>query len=62
MKVAGGLLCGIGGFLVIMNILFQNSTGKNADPVAILLGLVLVVVGIILCVRKNKNNGDSKKD
>lgn len=54
MKVAGGLLCGIGGFLVIMNILFQNDTGKNMDPVAVLLGIVLVVVGIILCIKKPK--------
>ncbi len=62
MKVAGGLLCGIGGFLVIVNILFQNSTGKNADPIAILLGIVLVIVGIFLCVKRNKNSDDNKKD
>ena len=61
MKVAGGLLCGIGGLVVVMNILFQNSTGKNMDPVAVLLGIVLVVIGIILCVRKPKNK-DGKKD
>lgn len=61
MKLAGGLLCGIGGFLVVMNILFQNSTGKNMDPVAVLLGLVLVVIGIILCVRKPKNKDEKKE-
>lgn len=61
MKVAGGLLCSIGGLLVVMNILYQNDTGHKMDPSAVLLGIVLVVIGILLCAKKPKSKDDKKK-
>lgn len=56
MKVAGGLLMALGGFWVIMNILYQNDTGNKLDPLSVLIGIALFVVGLIVFNIKSKKN------
>ncbi len=55
MKVAGSLLSIIGVILVVVNILFQNNTGRNMDAGAVLIGVVLLILGILLYLKKPKN-------
>ena len=57
MKVAGGLLMAIGAILAIMNILYQNDTGK-ANPLTICCGIVLLIIGIVIFNIKPKNKKD----
>lgn len=55
MKVAGSLLSIIGVILVVTNILFQNDTGRSMDARAVLIGVVLLILGILLYLKKPKN-------
>lgn len=60
MKVAGSLLSILGVILVVTNILFQNSTGRNMNGGAVLIGAVMLIVGIVLYNIKPKNK-DNKE-
>lgn len=60
MKVAGSLLSVLGIIFVLLNILYQNSTGRNADGKALLIGVAMFIVGIVLYNIKLKNK-DNKK-
>ncbi len=57
MKVAGGLLTGLGAFLILVTFLYQNDTG-NSSVSTLLGGVVLLILGIIVMMIKPK----SKKD
>lgn len=57
MKVAGGLLTGLGAFLILVTFMYQNDTG-NSSVSTLLGGVVLLVVGIIVMTIKPKNKKD----
>ena len=57
MKVAGGLLMAIGAILAVLNILYQNDTGR-ANPLAICGGIVLLIIGIVIFNIKSKDKKD----
>lgn len=57
MKVAGGLLTGLGAFLILVTFLYQNDTG-NSSVSTLLGGVVLLILGIVVMMIKPK----SKKD
>lgn len=57
MKVAGGLLTGLGVFLILVTFLYQNDTG-NSSVSTLLGGVVLLIVGIIVMMIKPKGKKD----
>ncbi len=54
MKVAGGMLMGLGAMMVALAFMYNNSTGKSS-PMMVILGILLFFIGLVLFNIKPKD-------